>query len=243
MGVGGRTRRHRARGLHRQRRVPARTSGIRPARSLAVVGRRPGDHPTDDFQYRGDALHPRDGRTGVHRVHAHPAFVDVVGVGLRGSLLPPGRLARMGGHGGRRHLLSFCPAPGSGRRRVCHLRHRCRGVSGLRCHSHHRPANRAHARDSQLGAGDHDPRQFLRAHSALRPRTRMARGGGRGRWLRPHSRQLRSLAGGRRFLSPRCAGRLLGLRRRGEHRLVQLGARSRLRHGGTSRVHSVCFVW
>ena len=47
------------------------------------------------------------GEPVVHRLHAHAAFLDVVGVDLRGALFPANRLAGVGGHCGRCGLLSF----------------------------------------------------------------------------------------------------------------------------------------
>ncbi len=70
----------------------------------------------DHLQHRGDALHAGDRRAGVHRLHAHAALVDAVGVGLRRPLLPADRLAGMGGERGGRHLLSVRAPAGRCRR-------------------------------------------------------------------------------------------------------------------------------
>ena len=138
----------------RQRRVPARARGIREARPDATVGRRSRGLLPDHLQYRGDALRPRDRRAGVHRLHAHAAVGDVLGVVLRRALLPAGGLAGVGRHCRGRSLLSVRGAPAGRGRRRNRLPHRRRDLSALRRDPARRPTDRAHARDSQL-----DPRR------------------------------------------------------------------------------------
>ena len=67
--------------VDRQRRVPARPGGIRPARAVAAVGHRRRGLLPDHLQHRGDALHAGDRRAGVHRLHAHAAVVARSGRG------------------------------------------------------------------------------------------------------------------------------------------------------------------
>ena len=64
---------------------------------------------------------------------------------------------------------------------------------------------------------------FFDARAALRARARWLEAAAGVGGFDLDSRRVRPVAGGRRFLSPRCARRVLGLRRRGEHRARPTG--------------------
>jgi hypothetical protein len=139
-----RPRRHRARHRDRQRGIPARTGGVRQARPDSVVGHRRGDLLPDCLQHRGDALRRCDRRACRRRLHAHAAFFDPVGVGLRPVLFPASRLAGVGCHCRQRCLLPVRWTLAGARRCRDGVLHWRRHVPALHCLVAHRPTHRAH---------------------------------------------------------------------------------------------------
>ena len=121
--------RHRARPVDRQRRVPARSGGVRAPRPVAAVGHDGRRRAADHLQHGGDALHAGDGRAGVHRLHAHAALVDAAGrwstrrctccrsAGRHSPVLRPGRCSSW-----RRARL---PGPDDAAAIYCDRRRRC----------------------------------------------------------------------------------------------------------------------
>ena len=113
-----------------------------------------------DLQHRGDALHARDRRAGVHRLHAHAAVAHALGVVLRRCSTScrcgwPAWAATAAGaifflFAGR--LAGPADADDG-------LPDRRRDVPALRRAAARRPTHRAHARAAQLGAGRGDPRR------------------------------------------------------------------------------------
>ena len=176
----------RARGVDRQRRVADRPDRLRQVRDVAPLGDDGRRHPADDPEHGGDPVHALHGRARLHRLHAHPAPLDVLGVDVHGPLPPPVRVAGVGGRLGRSLLLSLRGSPGDARRRHGRVRDGGGCLPGLRPPPRvQRPAHRADARDLQLGDGGRDPGRPRGARRALRRPARVALGGRGLRRVRP----------------------------------------------------------
>ena len=176
----------RARGVDRQRRVADRPDRLREVRDVAPLGDDGRRHPADDPEHGGDPLHALHGRARLHRLHAHPAPLDLLGLDVRRPLPPPVRVAGVGGRLGRGLLLLVRPPPGDAGRRRGRLRDGGGRVPRLRPPPRvQRPPHRADARDLQLGDGGRDPGRPRGARHALRGPARVALGGRRLRRLRP----------------------------------------------------------
>ena len=153
LGLRCRARRDRPGRVDRRRRVPARSDRLRPSRPDAALGHDRGGVLPDRLQHRADALHDRDRRAGVHRLHAHAAACGRVGVVLCRPLLPAGGMARVCRRGVGRDLLSVHRAdgrPGGRQRRVPDWRLH---VPALRGAAAGRAADRANAGAAQLDHG------------------------------------------------------------------------------------------
>ena len=151
------SRRDRARGFNRQRRIPAWPSSVCEIRSFVALGRGPCGTATDAAQRRTDALHDGDRRARRHRLHADATNLHLLGLVLCGTLFSPDGMARLGGRRGGRSLLSGCEAFARRWRGGNGLRHRRRSLSTLWTDPAGWTTYRAHARISQLdhGRGHH----------------------------------------------------------------------------------------
>src|SRR6185503_11191738 len=104
------TRRDRSGRIHRQWRIPAGSGHLRETRAVAAVGDAGGCVLPDRVQHRADALHRGHRRTRGHGIHAYATGPHLLGLVLRGPVLPADRLAGLGGHRRGRDLL---PVPGT----------------------------------------------------------------------------------------------------------------------------------
>ena len=233
-----RPRRHRARRLDRQRRIPARSRGVRAARPVAPVGDEHRRVPPGDLQHRADAIHAS--RPASRSSPASCAPGPARAGGRRSTRCSSS--CRSAGPRGRRPPQARCSSSPIGQTRGARKTrrrstHRHRDLRRHRRRAARRQAHRAHARDPQLDPGHRDHRLVPRARADLRARQDVARRGHRLRGLRPRQPPLHLPAGRHGFLPARRARRLLRLRRHAQHRAVELGARQGLRHGEPRGLH------
>ena len=146
-------------------------------------------------------------------------------------------MAGVCGHGGRRHLLSVHGTAPARRRRHHDLFHWCRGVPRVCVGAALRAPDRTHARSAQLGAGGLHSRRVSRHFGGVRAPAHVAGGSRRARRVRSREQPLRLPAGECRLLSTWRAGGVFGRWRRDQPRTLELGARSRLRHGRARRLY------
>ena len=179
------------------------------------------------------------GEPVVHRLHAHAPVVTALGVGLRRSLLPPGRLAGVGGQRCRRDLLSVRPA--ARRAGGCHggLLHRRGDVPHVRGCAPRWSAHRAHARAAQLGARRVHPGRLPGAGRccSFRRRPGSPRLAG---FVRLRRGAAGSSTSSRRGRTSSCSAALVaysGAAASSNITLVELGAGQGLRHGEAGGLH------
>ena len=231
--------RHRAGRLDRQRRVPARSGGVRAIRPVAALGDRGRRLPPDDLQHRADALHGRHRGAGVHRLHAHAPLVDALGLGVRRPLLSC-RSAGRRGPARRPARFSFSlrdglRGPSDATRDLLHRRGDVPHLCGRAARS-----DGASSARSSCSTGCWSCRilgGFLVLAVVFVPgSTWLAAAAGLAGFDAP-ARRVRLFSGRHRLLPARRAGRVLGRRRRRQPHAVELGARQGLRDGRASRLH------
>ena len=234
-----RPRRHRPRRVYRRRRVPARADGLRPARPDAALG---DDHRRvlpDRLQHRADALHARDRRAGVHRLHADAAALRRSGAWFYAILffLQVGWPASAAVASGAIFFLVAGRLPGPADVTPSTA---SASATFLLCVAApaRRPPHRAHARDLELGSA--------RVHARRPPVLALLFVPG-GTWLAgspalsataPQPARFDFLPANADFFLIAAFVAYSGAGGDDEHHAVELGARQGLRDGPARRLHS-----